>query len=418
MHQNTTEEKQGRGLTRLLKNIFPSVPPEKAQLLRDARLQVNVSRMHAFSIFIFFLQLTLNLINILKPADSQGEHIMMYVILSLTMLAVSIVYWILFHLVKKKFLVGDKPKIFLVHSLLYIYLLIQLAFCTLNILTNNGINSYIIAILIVSLFPILPPAQSVPTILLTFAYVMLTLFFTRNIADTWRSVITTDTWANLIIVTSISLFAAVFINNIYSSDFLQKLRLEETNKSLQRANDELGRLNSQLEIIATTDQMTGMANRYAFARDFDEIWRTAASKQNRIAMAIMDIDFFKSYNDAFGHLEGDICLQKVADSLKASFRRNNDIVVRFGGEEFLAVFSADREDAFELGEKARINVESMKIPHGNTAVSPYVTISVGVCVTTPGPGISTDRAIKIADDALYASKQGGRNRTTIREYLA
>lgn len=398
------------------RKIFAQVPNEYRAQFADRRLQVNVGRSHALSLYMIIVQIILNLINIIKPSEGEGGDIFIYIALSMTTLGIGLIYWVLLFLVKKEKIRGRGIKILLTQSLLYIYLIIQLVFCYLNIINSGGVNSYIIALLIVSLFPILPPAQSITTIVLSFAYLLISMYMARSVSDAWNAILVTDTWANLVIITGITIFASVIIHNLFVSDFLQTMRLQERNQDLQMVNGELEQLNSQLEQMATTDQMTGMANRYAFSRDFVDIWNAAAEKQKRMAMAIMDIDFFKAYNDKYGHLEGDKCLQQVAASLKNSFRRSDDIVVRFGGEEFLAVFSADRADAWELAEKARNNVEALNIPHATDAISPYVTISIGVCVAMPDPAISTDMVLHIADDALYEAKRTGRNRSVLRIY--
>jgi diguanylate cyclase (GGDEF)-like protein len=197
---------------------------------------------------------------------------------------------------------------------------------------------------------------------------------------------------------------------------MRSVQLEESNAELVEANGKLEEMNSRLEIAANTDQMTGVLNRRAFSRDYEEIWNASLLKKTRIATAIFDIDFFKAYNDKFGHLEGDKCLQMIAGSLRESFKRQNDIVSRYGGEEFLVVFDASEDDAYSLVERARQAVEDLGIPHAKTTVSPYVTISAGVSVMIPSKAVSNDTALRIADDALYESKHNGRNRITMKKY--
>ncbi len=277
-------------------------------------------------------------------------------------------------------------------------------------------NSYIIAILIFCMFPIIKPVQSITSTLACFAYMLLALYYTRNISGAWDSIMISDTWTNLIIITGITMCISVFIYNIYVDNFMRSVQLEESNAELVEANGKLEEMNSRLEIAANTDQMTGVLNRRAFSRDYEEIWNASLLKKTRIATAIFDIDFFKAYNDKFGHLEGDKCLQMIAGSLRESFKRQNDIVSRYGGEEFLVVFDASEDDAYSLVERARQAVEDLGIPHAKTTVSPYVTISAGVSVMIPSKAVSNDTALRIADDALYESKHNGRNRITMKKY--
>ncbi len=226
----------------------------------------------------------------------------------------------------------------------------------------------------------------------------------------------TDTWTNLIIITGITMCISVFIYNIYVDNFMRSMELEKSNAELVGANEKLAEANEKLEIAANTDQMTGVLNRRAFSRDYEEIWNSSLLKKARIATAIFDIDFFKAYNDKFGHLEGDKCLQMIAGSLRDSFRRQYDIVSRFGGEEFLVVFDASEQDAYALVNNARQHVEDLHIPHAKKTVSPYVTVSAGVCVMVPSEAVDNDIALRMADDALYESKRGGRNKITMKIY--
>jgi diguanylate cyclase (GGDEF)-like protein len=107
---------------------------------------------------------------------------------------------------------------------------------------------------------------------------------------------------------------------------------------------------------------------------------------------------------------------QVADCLQQSFRRASDIVSRYGGEEFLLVFEAKRDEDLMLADKARENLQALKIPSARTEVSSYVSISVGVCVVRPAADTPTHEVLKTADEALYESKRSGRNKTTVREY--
>ncbi|MDL2237992.1 GGDEF domain-containing protein [Christensenellaceae bacterium OttesenSCG-928-K19] len=407
---------QANGIQNFLGKVFRGVPADQRDAFKAQRLETNVGRSYGLSIYLIVIQILLNVINIVKPSDSKSSDIMIYIVLSMGLLVVGIVYFILLTLVRKKKIKSHGVKLFLVESLLYVYLVVQMIFCTLNIISTGGVNSYIIAILILGMVPIISPLQSIVSILGSFAYLFIAMYVTRNISGAWNSILITDTWANLLIITGLTICVSVFMHNMYVSNFLQRVSLRNSNRELLNLNQELAQMNDKLENIANTDKMTGVLNRRAFSNDFDEIWDSSIMRKTEIAVAIVDIDFFKAYNDKFGHLEGDKCLQLIAASLKNSFKRGGDVVYRYGGEEFLIVFESGRDEAFKLVERARINVEELKIPHAKTIVSPYVTISAGVCVITPSRDISEDDALKIADDALYESKHNGRNRTTLKVF--
>ncbi len=402
---------------RVLGRFFRPVPPGLRAQFKAQRIKTNVNRMFALSIYIIVIQIVLNIINILRPSEGgDAGNIGMYVTLSLVTLSVGVVYMLLLLQAKKGRIQSEGAKRFLINSLLYIYIGIQMVFCTLNVIATGGVNSYIIAILILCMFPVIRPVQSITSTLVCFAYLLVAMYVTRGISSAWDSIMLTDTWTNLIIITGITMCISVFIYNIYVDNFMRSMELEKSNAELVGANEKLAEANEKLEIAANTDQMTGVLNRRAFSRDYEEIWNSSLLKKARIATAIFDIDFFKAYNDKFGHLEGDKCLQMIAGSLRDSFRRQYDIVSRFGGEEFLVVFDASEQDAYALVNNARQHVEDLHIPHAKKTVSPYVTVSAGVCVMVPSEAVDNDIALRMADDALYESKRGGRNKITMKIY--
>jgi len=131
---------------------------------------------------------------------------------------------------------------------------------------------------------------------------------------------------------------------------------------------------------------------------------------------MIDIDFFKSYNDHLGHLAGDECLKKVASALSESLRRPADIVARYGGEEFVALLpNTDVKGSALVAEKMRHMVEAANLKHPDSKVSGHVTISLGAAATMPSGICPPDTLIQAADEAMYQSKQAGRNRITIQK---
>jgi diguanylate cyclase (GGDEF)-like protein len=405
--ENVGQHETGRGGRR---RLLKRVPAELRGQFEARRIETNVNRMYIFAIYVAVLQIALNILNIVKPSGNQDFEadggtqikIIYYVTLSLLTLFIGLLFWILMSLARKNRISGLGAKSFLVNALLYTYCAIQLTFCTFNILSADGVNSYIITVLIIAMIPVIKPLQSLLSIGLAFLYVCAAMYFTRDISQMWNSIMLTDMWTNLIIITGLSVCGSVFLYDMYVSNFLQSVQLEIRNKDLS--------------ILADTDQMTGVANRRAFARTFEDLWQSAAESGEQLAVAIADIDFFKAYNDKFGHLEGDKCLMRVASCLQQSFRRTSDIVSRYGGEEFLLVFEAKKDDDFRLADKARENVLAMRIAHARTDISPYVSISIGVCLVRPTASVPMNGVLKTADDALYESKRSGRNRTTVREY--
>ncbi len=215
-------------------NLFRiTVPKEYKAKFGAAIAKTNVSRMYVFSIYIIVMQIVLNVINIFKPADSKSSDIMIYIFLSMGTLALGIIYFVILTLIKKEKLKAAWIKKVTTNSLLYTYLIIQMIFCTLNILSTGGVNSYIIAILIVGLFPIIHPIQSVCTIGGAFAYLWFALFATRNQVNTSDSILITDTWTNLIIITVLISCTSILIYQMYVANFLKSVQLLENNDKLE-----------------------------------------------------------------------------------------------------------------------------------------------------------------------------------------
>lgn len=173
-----------------------------------------------------------------------------------------------------------------------------------------------------------------------------------------------------------------------------------------------------LRQMASIDVLTEIPNRQKFKETFDKEWRRAVRNKTQISVAIMDIDFFKQYNDAYGHGRGDTCLKEVAQALTNSIRRPTDLVARYGGEEFIAILpETDISGAMTIAEIMRSNVELLKIPHAQSVPLDYVTISIGVSSVFPSGGFSDAALISFvaaADKMLYKAKAEGRNQVRCR----
>ncbi|MFD2096138.1 diguanylate cyclase domain-containing protein [Corallincola platygyrae] len=172
--------------------------------------------------------------------------------------------------------------------------------------------------------------------------------------------------------------------------------------------EELSRANEQIIALSLLDPLTNIGNRRAFDNHLDEQWRIAARHQDLLGMVIIDIDFFKDYNDNLGHPQGDTCLQKVAGGIARFSRRPADLAARYGGEEFaLLLPDTSMEGAALVAEELRQHIESMAEPHPTSKI---VTVSVGVAVAKVNNQLAPEKLIQAADDALYRAKANGRNR--------
>jgi diguanylate cyclase (GGDEF)-like protein len=214
-------------------------------------------------------------------------------------------------------------------------------------------------------------------------------------------------------------------------DFISKPLNPPVVKARVRTQLQLKENSDRLRQLSKLDPLTGLANRRALDEQLEKEWRRGMRDRTPLAMLMLDIDHFKTFNDHYGHMEGDRALKLVADTLKACASRVGDLVARFGGEEFsVLLWNCDQSQALTVAEKIRQAVANLEIPHAKSAVASHVTVSVGVAGGVPThpsisfgsgahphgalPELPSQRALfDRADAALYLAKQDGRNRVMV-----
>ncbi|MFS2124314.1 diguanylate cyclase [Pseudomonas sp. Pseusp97] len=192
------------------------------------------------------------------------------------------------------------------------------------------------------------------------------------------------------------------VDNLRTSEHELELRVAER-------TDELRELNNQLEAMSLTDALTGIANRRRFDQVLEQEWGHARRSGESLALAVVDVDWFKRYNDHYGHPAGDACLRAIAQALATTVSRSTDLVARYGGEEF--VFLAPMTDLAGvrgMADKLLQAVEALALPH---ELSPLgrVSVSIGIAAAVPGQEASAEALVARADAALYEAKKLGRN---------
>lgn len=185
-------------------------------------------------------------------------------------------------------------------------------------------------------------------------------------------------------------------------------RILEMRQSLEEANRELRRLTN-------IDGLTGVANRRSFDENLQVEWRRMGREGRELCLLMCDVDYFKKYNDAYGHLGGDDCLRRVASTLSACIDRGGDMVARYGGEEFAIILpGTPAGGGLIVGERARYAIRKMALPHEQSEFG-QVTISIGVAALVPRMNQGPEVLIATADKALYEAKTQGRNRVVLHQ---
>ena len=349
---------------------------EEAAYICALKRESNIRRMRLFLIVLLIIQLSNMLVDILT--NSHPKYFYGYLGASLFLAVLSVVYLVLIA-VKKKVCNGFYL------SFWYLFAAGTLVFCVFDLLERGTLDNYVVLAAALAIIPVLSPRESaalIGTVLVLQEFGLLILdekvFYMQQSA-----ILSVLTFA---ISISIS-------GNFLSSRLLQR-RLRETNEMLDR--------------LSKTDTLTNLLNRRG-------LYDTAEETLNdNTVMAMIDIDYFKAYNDKFGHLLGDECLKKVADCILQAARYS--VVSRYGGEEFVVLFTEKLSlDMIVLLKDLKDAVEHLKIEAGNKKVSEYITVSIGVAKC--GSGTMLDNLFAQADQQMYLAKENGRNRIYFEDKL-
>ncbi|CAN1212178.1 Serine/threonine protein kinase [Tumidithrix helvetica PCC 7403] len=210
---------------------------------------------------------------------------------------------------------------------------------------------------------------------------------------------------------AIAIVNAQLYAKVRDSESILEQQVADRTAALQRANQELSRL-------ANLDGLTQIANRRRFDEYLAIEWQRHLREQQPLALILIDIDYFKRYNDCYGHQGGDDCLIRVAQAMSKAIHRSTDLIARYGGEEFAVILpNTNTENSLLVAESLRRAIAALAIPHQNSDVSDYVTLSLGIASCIPTLDKSPESLIAKADEALYAAKHEGRDRAIAHHFL-
>ena len=200
----------------------------------------------------------------------------------------------------------------------------------------------------------------------------------------------------------------------HSRSYMTLLQRDEAYRALRVSQQQLLDTNLVLQRLMNSDGLTGLSNRRHFDEYLELEWRRATREQTQLSLMMIDVDYFKAYNDNFGHLEGDEALRQVAKAIRASCAWPSDLPARYGGEEFALVLpNTSPGGARLLAEKLRMSIAGMNIPHMAPTPGSHLTVSIGISTLTPEIGSNSRQLIQEADKGLYAAKHNGRNQVSV-----
>lgn len=391
------------------KQMSISVPKADFMDFNTAISRINVTRAKITAITFIFLQISLLLATFFtKRMDIFKKPTIYYVSMYFILLMAMVLFFTAFRALQKD-IRRNLLKIYIT-GIIFIYTI--LIYCTgislLDQLSSGQIIVYMIATIAIASTTIFDPVALLIMYISTQAMFLILLpYFQKS-----YSMLVVNYFNSTTLIVISWIIAFMRYRKQIDDYYTQKI-LKSKNEELNKMNIELEKANIKLEKLSKTDALTGVYNRLMFDKTLKSEWERCKRHFIPLSLIMIDIDYFKLFNDNYGHLAGDDCIRKIAEVLSSNARRASDTVSRYGGEEFVIILPyAGKEEAVKIAERIREDVEGLEIPHEYSNVSHYVTISLGVASLIPSAGMTTDQFILTADNALYEAKRS-RNITSV-----
>lgn len=390
--------------------------------------RLNLQRGKLFAAIIIGIELILLIILLLDGTQHTSFKYNWYAFMYILMISVTAVILTAFSFLYKK-INSDQSVLKKLHFLTTSYatfLMIWGAVISLNDQALYGcIVVFLMNVLIASMMFYIRPVYEFISLSIATAFFYIGLPYYQ---PSWEVLIGHYVNTSIFIVFTWFLARANYLNFVRS--FMNQKLIEEKSDLLAYSNNELVKeiqsreqtqkelevVNEQLMIISTLDALTGIPNRRRLDEVLQEQWKKAVAEQLPISIMMIDIDFFKLYNDTNGHLAGDRCLQMVAEVMNECRRGPDDFVARFGGEEFLFVaMGISKKETMLLGERIRLEIAALGIQHPNSPVEQWITVSLGISHILPSENDKLIKVLEQSDRALYRAKSAGRNQLALAE---
>lgn len=386
-----------------IKRIFnASFPLDKNKF----NCEIYESNFKVFKITLFFVLFSqvLNLYHVIFLSNSGlssfKNRIYFYLYLSLFLITlISLTFLYLsknFNYFRKK-----STLFFFVYS--FIFCLWSSGITTMDFMTQSNITVYTISSLSIAILIYLKPSQSIFLFSINYLILIILLPVYKNPELNILGDI-----INITILSFVSLFISV-------SRYYSKCNDFNNRYIIMMQNHKMTKMNTKLNKLVVTDNLSGLNNRRFLDSILSEEWIEKSSTGINVGVIMLDIDNFKNYNDIYGHQKGDVCIQKISNILKEISDNENSYSIRYGGEEFtLIIFNIDKKNIIEIAENILKNVYELNLENLNTKYT-YVTLSEGICFGKINSDLNLYDFIKKADDALYRSKNSGKNKYTLYE---
>lgn len=346
-------------------------------LIKSKLVQNNVKRVFLASLILSLMLLLSFICSIYAPYEGAGESLYYGLVIGYGIINISFVLFLFQRLYTSNYYFST----LIIHGYWALFLCFALGISILNIINYKSIVALCIVLLILSLFPLLSNVEAI-------------LYFVLQIASIY--IVKMTTWIETRQVLSLIFFICILFgfSRYMFGQFIMMERMKGKMQSIKKSAEE--------------DPLTRLLNRRGFEKRLERILPNCIQNRNRISLLIIDIDNFKKYNDAYGHPAGDRCIHWVANVIRKTANRKNDIAARFGGEEFVVFTYGSKEiDVLSLADKIRNNIEELQIK--NVSTGSCVTVSVGVASLIPSDHNCINDLYNEADKSMYEAKKRGRN---------
>ena len=391
--------------TEWLKWLFVIVPLEHRHEFRAENIRLNIARGRFTTIFIGTMQLIMLVLGIGGAGNVHSTLSLNYLILYLVVMAGMLAFFIIFTLADTHPPNSRTFRCIEVGFLLFL-LLWTVGISLLDQEQYGQITFYVMGVFASAVVPLLEPVLLLVLLLLPHTLLLVCLpYVQENYNVLYGHIVNTS----VLVLLAWAVSRLLFSNRL--KDFLNQ-------RIITAQNNRLSSVNRSLASLSELDDLTQTLNRRGYLRVSDTMLDEAVSAKTCLALMIIDIDYFKEFNDNYGHLCGDVCLKNVAETLSKSIRDGVDCISRYGGDEFVVLLpDIDNNKAEEIAERMRARIEALAIENKSSRVSEFVTVSIGCLTLQPHQGMDINELFKQADKALYMVKEKRRNSIAITDYV-